>query len=278
MRGRTYQLLAVSILALAASSTASLTVTNGFLDNTHRSVGWTVGILAGRNDCDNTGQAILCSGVLIAPDVFLTTGYCAYHFHEGLDNGSISRAYVVLDASPNIPGTVVADCSKFVAVSSVHVNPVWEANPFDGNVGVFLLSSPQTIQPAQMPKENRFKGSVTHGPTPHFTLVSMGGTDLPTGTGVNFTQLHRRWAYADIPRGTVFVDVDSATAVLEPGGLNGKTACLRDVNQGGGVFIGGTNELIGVIDAGSPCVTRGSFQRVDTSTVRPFLEQFVTLP
>src|SRR6058998_3877944 len=71
--------------------------------NGHPAVGFILGT-TGPAPCGYLSQSVGCSGVLIAPDVFLTSGDCSSAFADGLSTGFIDDVWVILDAVTQVPG------------------------------------------------------------------------------------------------------------------------------------------------------------------------------
>jgi hypothetical protein len=274
MRGKASALAAATIVLLATGP--SLAVNDGLFDG---SIHPAVGFLIGSQDASGcNGQAVGCSGVLIAPDVLITSAQCAADFNEALATpGFITHAWVTFD--PDDP----FDCSQFVELGSPgddgipftgdpHEVTPFIANPaFDparggsGNVGVARLAAPVSVPPAELP--------------PAADLFSLDRAQLYNvvaygfDTHENVLSTTRRFAAA---RSLGFTSELLALTFK----LGGQTvACIDALNEGGAAFVGSTNKVEAlVIDKKGGCSASSTYQRLDVDSVRAFLAPYVTLP
>jgi hypothetical protein len=234
-------------------------VNNGLLDDTSHPA---VGLLVGSQDLSGcNGQAVGCSGVLIAPDVFLTTASCTEAFNEALATpGFITHVWVTFE--PNDP----FDCSKFVPVASLTGNPDYDPSRQGvGNVGVALLSSSASVTPAELPPANDLFSLARSQP---YTVVAYG-----TESGGNVLTTQRRFASA---RSLGFTSEILALTFKVGGPI---PSCIGGLNEGGGAFVDSTNkvEALVTVDKGG-CNASSTYQRLDVPSVRTFLSDFVSLP
>jgi hypothetical protein len=256
---RSALILVCSAALLVLGIVPASAVNNGLLDDSgHPAVGFLVGSqdLSGCN-----GQAVGCSGVLIAPDVFLTSAGCADAFNEALATpGFITHVWVTFE--PNDP----FDCSKFVGVASLTSNPAYDpARQGSGNVGVALLSSPAAVTPADLPPANDLFSLARSQP---YTVVAYG----TEGDGSVLTT-QRRFASA---RSLGFTSEILALTLKVGGPIS---SCIGGLNEGGGAFVGSSNQVEALItgDKGG-CSPSTTYQRLDVPSVRSFLSDYVSLP
>jgi len=167
-------------------------ITYGFVDTT--------------NAFSNTGAFIvkapsgqifpICTGTLIAPDVFLTASHCTLYFEQNL----AARGYVAAVSFDNpIPfADLTSKSTKLVEVTEVVSNPGYNAAQSDsGDIAVLLVDPRQThgIVPATLPAaglldtlaaQNRLKGTV-------YTAVGYGLQNRVTGGGTPFSRIETRY-------------------------------------------------------------------------------------
>lgn len=199
------------------------------------------------------GTWILCSGSLIAPDVFLTAAHCGT---EG------SRVTVTFDSAYSTGDQTYT--------GTFHGDPGWpgtHADPHD--IAVVVLDSPvPDVTPVQLPTAGSV-GALSQG-TP-ITAVGYGASTLDVNRGLTYT-------YTDVRN----------TAV---GSLNGVNSSYLQINEnaargyGGGCFgdSGGPNFVDGVqvgitVSGDRNCKALDSAYRLDTPSARDFLAHYVTLP
>ena len=265
---------ACSLGVLLFGGAAALAVYNGSADGTgHPAVGFVLGTI-GTDPCDYDAQAIGCSGVLIAPDIFLTTADCADSIKDSIATGFIDDGWVILDADPLVPGAPEAtlDCSKFVHIDTIDLNPVAvSSGGSQGDVGVMILASAQSITPATLPAENRLKPKPKKR-LPDITTVSFG--ELPGTSGFDIFTLARRFSHAVF--GAIGAESHVATLDAIPGPDD---PCVGFLTRGGPNFVTGTNQIVSLAKyPATTCDTTATFQRLDVPSVRSFLSSYVTLP
>ena len=134
--------------ALLIAPSRSGAITYGFVDsnNTYSNVGAFI------VKSPSTGNIFpICSGTLIAPNVFLTASHCtSYYTNELAPLGY--TAYVSFDKS--IPfGDLTTQNTQLLAVSNVVTNPGYnQAQSDSGDIGALILSSNVNgLTPAALP-------------------------------------------------------------------------------------------------------------------------------
>ena len=263
-------------LALLGSS-PPLAVYNGTEDTTgHPAVGFVLGTI-GADPCDYHAQAIGCAGVLIAPNVFLSTAECTNAVKDSIDTGFIDDGWIILDAEPLVPGEddAVLDCTKFVHIDSFDINPAYVSSfGTQGDVGVMILADSQAITPASLPPRNRLKPHPRKR-LPDITTVSFGElADAGAPGGFDIFTLSRRFAHAALGS----ITGQTHVASLDPiAGMS--LPCIGFVARGGPNFVTGSNEVVSLAKYPSgSCDNPATFQRLDVQSVRNFLSSYVTLP
>lgn len=272
MRTRPSSLVIAGAALLILSGSSSLfAIYNGAADGTgHPAVGFVLGT-KGPDPCDYNQQAIGCSGVLIAPNYFLSTGDCVSSVEDSIASGFIDDGWVILDAQPLVAGDPepTLDCTKFVHIDTYDLNPGYTVS---GDVGVMTLATAQSITPATLPPFNRLKPKPKKN-LPDITGVSFG--ELPgAGGGFDIFTLLRRFAHAAF--GTIGPDLHVAIFDQLPGPDD---PCVGFLTRGGPIFATGTNQVVSLARyPATTCDNSASFQRLDVNSVRPFLSNYVTLP
>ncbi|HEX9423819.1 MAG TPA: trypsin-like serine protease [Pyrinomonadaceae bacterium] len=179
-------LLTIFCAALLIAPSRSRAITYGFIDsnNTYSNTGAFI------VKSPTTGQIFpICSGTLIAPNVFLTASHCTAYFTSTLAPRGYT-AYASFD--PSIPfGELTSNKTKLVAVSFVVTNPNYNQSQSDsGDIGALVLDSTVRLTPATLPAcglldqlvaTNGLKGAV-------FTAVGYGVQNRVVGGGVPYFQ------------------------------------------------------------------------------------------
>ncbi len=214
-----------------------------------------------------TGDDALCSGSLIAPTVFLTAGHCVSFLDAG------AQLYVSFQAD------LFDRPLKVIAAEAFHLDPEFGhdfGDPHDLAVVILPAAKTKGIQPLQLPREGLLDDLAENG-----GLV--GQIFLNVGYGVDATQ-----------RGTPGFTFDGVRKVskslfqaLEPAWLwlsmnQSRTGeggdCFGD--SGSPKFFDWNAKLIvATVTTGDRfCRATTRDYRLDTSTAREFLGQFVSLP
>jgi len=255
-------LLAVLGAVLAAASSGSAIVFGQLDGNRHPNVG----ALVYENDEGERG--ILCSGTLIAPDVFLTASHCTAFLESiGVAPGDV---WVTFDptfdaASPLLPGTY-------------HTHPDFGfsgpggfSDPHD--IAVVVLDRPAAgISPARLPTLNQLDG--VNLKSQRFVAVGYGTVreDKRKGPHSLFFDGQRRFAEQSansLTKQWLHLSMNPSTG-------SGGT-CFGD--SGGPHFIGTSDVVASITVTGDAfCRATDVTYRVDTASARAFLDDFVSLP
>lgn len=242
----------------------------------------TYGFIDTNNSYSNVGAFIvkepttgnifpICSGTLIAPNVFLTASHCtAFYTHDLAPQGY--TAYASFDGS--IPfGSLTTNTTNLVPVTSVVTNPNFNQRQSDpGDIGALILGS-NVVGAATLPScglldqlaaQNGLKTAI-------FTPVGYGVQNRVVGGGVPFFQ-----DVNPIPRMFAF----SSFNALNPGYLrlsqnpstgNGGT-CFGDSGGPNFLTVNGRPILAAITITGdSVCRSTNVGYRLDTQSAQAFL-------
>ena len=272
------RLFFAAVLAAAVMSTArSHAITYGFVDTT--------------NAFSNTGAFIvqapdgrifpICSGTLIAPDVFLTASHCTVFFEQTLAPAGYT-AFVSFD-NPIPFADLTSKSTRLVTVTDVVSNPAYnQAQSDSGDIAVLLVDPRDTrgITPAVLPTaglldqlaaQNGLKNAV-------FTAVGYGVQNRVTGGGPPFFQdrnpVPRMYAFStfhSLNGGYLRLSQNPATG-------DGGT-CFGDSGGPNFLNVNGTRTLVAITITGdSVCRSTNVDLRLDTQLSRAFLAPYVSLP
>jgi hypothetical protein len=242
----------------------------------------TYGFVDSNNTYSNTGAFIvkspdgkifpICSGTLIAPNVFLTASHCTQYFTNELAPLGYT-AYVSFDKS--IPfGDLTTTKTKLYAVSTAVTNPNYNQSQSDsGDIGVLILSSNvKGITPATLPTcglldqlvaQNGLKDAV-------FTNAGYGIQNRVVGGGVPYFQ-----DVNPIPRMYSFSSFNSLNGGYirlsqNPSTGNGGT-CFGDSGGPNFLTVNGQQILAAITITGdSVCRSTNVDYRLDTASAQGF--------
>jgi hypothetical protein len=274
--------LSFSVLLLATVAAAMLltpsrvrAITYGYVDtnNTYSNVGAFIVV-------SPTGEVYpLCSGTLIAPNVFLTASHCTEYFNSTLAPAGYT-AYVSFDKS--IPfGNKTSTKTKLLAVQYVVTNPNYNQSQSDsGDIGVLILqSNVKGITPATLPSCGLLDQLVAQNglKTAVFTNVGYGLQNRVVGGGVPYYQ-----DVNPIPRMYSFSSFNSLNGGYlrlsqNPSTGNGG-ACYGD--SGGPIFlnVNGQQILAAITITGDAvCRSTNVGYRLDTPSAQAFLTYVNTI-
>jgi hypothetical protein len=278
-RAQTVLSLAITVLAFSMVVTVSKVgaITYGFIDedNAFSNVG--AFIVRSPN-----GQIFpICSGTLIAPDVFLTASHCTVFYINDLAPQGFT-AYVSLDKS--IPfGDLTSRRTRLIPVLQVITNPNYSPSQSDsGDIAVLIVSDRDTrgITPAKLPTlglldqlaaQNRLQDAV-------FMPAGYGLQNRVVGGGVPFFQdvnpIPRMFAFSGfnaLNGGYLRLSQNPATG-------NGGT-CFGDSGGPNFLDVNGEQILAAITITGdSVCRSTNVTYRTDIASSRAFLSNYLKLP
>jgi len=223
----------------------------------------------------------ICSGTLIAPNVFLTASHCTVFFENDLAPLGYT-AFVSFDSS--IPfGALTSSQTNLIPVTQVVTNPNFNHAQSDtGDIAVLMVSASKTggITPAQLPPAGLLDQLSTRNGLKNavFTPVGYGLQNRVTGGGPPFFQDRN-----PVPRMYAFSGFNALNKTFlrlsqNPATGNGG-ACFGD--SGGPNFLdyNGARLLVAITITGDAvCRSTNVVYRTDTASARNFLAPYVALP
>jgi hypothetical protein len=243
------------------------------------------------NTYSNTGAFIvmapngqifpICSGTLIAPDVFLTASHCTIFFELELEPLGFD-AFVSFD-NPIPFGAETDPATNLIPVTDVVTNPGYNQRQSDpGDVAVLIVPAAETagITPAALPAaglldelaaQNGLRNAV-------FTPVGYGLQNRVVGGGppffINANPVPRMYAFA------TFNALNGAWVRLSQNPATGDGgACFGDSGGPNFLTVSGERILAAITITGDAvCRATNVAYRLDSATARTFLAPFVDLP
>jgi Trypsin len=274
MKRAAFFLLATSVVAavMLAGVAPAGAITFGQPDgNRHPNVG----ALLADYDPASPGPDLLCTGTLVAEDVFLTAGHCTSFLEEiGISAVGVTfaSAYDEDAAAPAgiIPGTFVTHPDFGFS------GPGGVSDPHD--LAVVLLERAPGLTPAELPTEGLLDQLKASHDLRNATFTPVGyGTvreDKTGGPHALFFDGIRRFttqSFKSLQRAWLGLSQQPSTG-------DGGT-CFGD--SGGPHFLGGTDSNLVVsitVTGDAQCRAQDKSYRIDTPSARAFLGQFIDLP
>jgi secreted trypsin-like serine protease len=250
-------------LAALAWAAPAGSITMGHLDgNLHPQVGAVIAEYRQPGE-----KAVLCTGSLIASQVFLTAGHCT----DYLTSIGVTDVWVTFDpefssSSPLIHGSYVTDPDYGYSGQG------GASNPHD--LAVIRLDQPAGVAPVQLPTPNLL--GQTNLKRQRFTAVGYGTVrDIKT-TGPNAFYFDSKRRYAEQSFNSL---LKAWLGLSENPSTGSGGTCYGD--SGGPHFLGGSTSNLQVsitITGDTACRATDKTYRLDTPSARGFLGQYVTLP
>ncbi len=259
--------LLLTVMLLLASASPAHAIVFGQLDgNRHPQVGALIADLP--DDEPDEGPGIICSGTLIAPDVFLTAGHCT----AALESSGVAPDAVWVTFDPSF------DRASPLISGMYHTHPEFgfqgpggRSDPHD--LAVIVLDSAVTgVTPARLPTLGLLDRSSLRGQ--RFTAVGYGTVreDKRRGPHSLFFDGQRRFAkqsFLSLTKSWLNLSMNPSTG-------SGGT-CYGD--SGGPHFLGDTNLIVSITVTGDRfCRATDVTYRLDTASARAFLDDFVAAP
>ena len=260
---RKFMVIAVVAMILMLVVTPAGAITFGEPDgNRHPNVGLIVADMR-----DDGTLTLWCSGTLISPTIFLTAGHCTNFFSRL----GITQIWVTFDSEFD-PQT-----SELVPIAGFATHPDYDPHTLFNDVGVAILAEPvQDVTPGVLATENLLDQMKESGTLRDQTFVNVGygATAAFKGNPPALTRDGvRRFStspYGGLTRNWLHL-LGNHDATGEG------SICLGD--SGGPHFLGDSNLIVSVTSWGDEiCRSLDMTQRVDTASVRAFLDDYVTLP
>jgi hypothetical protein len=252
--------LALALLFAVAMAASARAITYGTPDgNAHPNVGLLIGFVS-------PTAALVCTGTLVAPNIFLTAAHCVQPLQE-----DALPTFVTFKSAPPYGGTLIP------GVPIAHPD-FGESFPDSADIGVVVLSAaPAGIQPAEIPQQgflDRFATERGLNDT-YFTHVGYG------------TQSVRPFPQLDLARYSGVSSLINLRNALTDGfnlqttaspGRGRSGICFGD--SGGPAFLEDTNVVVGIHSfvLNQNCKGSGVSYRVDSPTALAFLAQFGVFP
>ncbi len=251
----------VAVAALVAAGSA-LAITNGQRDgDAHPNVG---AMMALDDPSQPDTLQVLCSGTLVAPQVFLTASHCTDYLLNVLHTTDVWVTFNTNSAE-----------GLYIHGSMVQ-NPLYNGKPAqNGNdIAVILLdSAPQGITPAQLPPVGLFdqmKADKTLKQSTAFTPVGYGDGNRQVGGGKpSFAFDGFRW------NATSFFNAltKSWLRLTQNASVGAGGTCFGD--SGGPNFLGTSDTIAAITISGdTACASTNVDLRLDTKNAQDFLAQF----
>ena len=261
-------LLIAVVAALLVTPARVRAITYGFVDTTNAYPN--VGAFIVRSP---TGEIFpLCSGTLIAPNVFLTASHCTAYYTGVLEPQGYT-AYVSFD-SPIAYGDQTSRKTRLLAVAEVVTNPNYSQRQSDsGDIGVLILErdvsgiTPATLPTCGLLDQLSAAGSLSGAA---FTAAGYGVQNRVVGGGTPYFQdanpvprMYSISSFNSLNGGYLRLSQNPATG-------SGGT-CYGD--SGGPIFltVGGQQVLVATTVTGdTACRSTNVVYRLDTPSAQEF--------
>ena len=264
---RVWSGLMILVLLLATAGSVSALST---IDIVHTGVGLIVVRFPEGDVWAGDAYGITCSGILIAPKVFLTSGHCTSGLQAWLDQGFVTAVYVTFDLQFTTDALLV----KVDGIVTYPHSGMGSNDPHD--LGVLLFDTSVTDR-LSTPLPAIGLLDELHLP-PHTLITSVG-------YGMDTNNVHGHPTYTNTltrSMGTLsYLSITPAYVnVSMLANLGYDNICFGDSGGPDFVQVNGTEQLIAINMSvnSTSCEQQGTLYRLDTPSARDFLSQFVTLP
>jgi hypothetical protein len=278
LRNRLLTSVTLALLVICGDSSLHA-ITNGSPDtnNAFKNVGALLAVAPDGTDFQ------FCSGTLIAPTVFLTAAHCAHFFNElFLPQGfslyvSFSNSILIGDSpdlSTLIPVTQIIANPNYVEADHQIFDPQHASDPGDLAVAILPLGSTIGILPATLPTlglldqlaaKNGLHGAV-------FIAVGYGSVDR---FGTQLNPVPRMFAPSTFSALEVgYVQLSINPTLGNGGDCIGDSGGPNFLNVNGGLVLMATSSVAG----DHVCRSTSGDYRLDTTSAREFLKDYVALP
>jgi len=259
-------LMILVLLLTPAGSVSAL----GTVDTIHTGVGLIVVQFPDGNLWAGDAHGITCSGILIAPKVFLTAGHCTRGLQSWLDEGFITAVYITFETQFT-PDALLVNANGIVTYT---YSGMGSNDPHD--LGVLLLDTAVTDCSSILLPAVGLLDELHLSPQ---TLVTS------VGYGMDTNNVHGHPTYTNtLTRSIGILAYQSITpayvnvSMLANQGYD--NICFGDSGGPDFVRVNGVEQLIAInmsVNSAS-CEQQGTLYRLDTPSAREFLSQFVTIP
>jgi secreted trypsin-like serine protease len=223
-----------------------------------------VGLLLADSLGDGTPRP-QCSGTLIAPTVFLTAGHCTFSFSQR----GITNVWVTFDTAFDPQTSTLIEADYWVT------HPGFNPNSVFNDVGVVILRQEvQDVTPGALPPENLLSQMKAAGTLKNQAFVNVGYGMTAAFKGapptLTFDGVRRvsTSSYGSLTQNWLHLSANNDAT-------GGGGTCGGD--SGGPQFLGDSNLIVSVTSWGDNiCRSLGMKQRLDTASVRAFLDEYVT--
>jgi Trypsin len=241
------------------------------VDTTHLGVGILV---------DRDFDGILwpdCSGILVAPQVFITAGHCTSALQLWLKEGLSKATYVSFDTQFT-PNASLIDVAELI--THPDFNPSYNITSDTHDLGVVLLATPVYSQPVTRLPTADLLGSLRHHPYMAVTAAGYGvdsddvhGAPSP-GYNASFT------GFRDLGTLIYRALTPAYIMVTQLANQGSDNICFGDSGGPDFMQVNGQEQLVAlnVVVNSYSCEEVAWLYRLDTPQARSFLRQYVVLP
>lgn len=243
--------IALTASLAGASRLPAATATCRLDAGSHPSVAYVFGQVSDPSTC--SAELISgCAATLVSPTVAVTSGDCAITWGDPTPF-TVTAKYLAFSDEHMI------GCGQVARIASFFVHPQHVYGEADSpfNIGAIVLEEPIGVTPASLPAAGDL-ASLRRGDL--LEVVSPGFVGPQTDAARNIGQA------------SFFRIGDSSFLVRSKG-----NTCVPSFD-GGGVFLPGGQDLVGLIVGGTSSVRQRKHLRLDTLAVRDFLADLVPLP